>query len=161
LEGGVISHHKIIVVTDEEEFSERKKRVTKQLEDLKKHTIKGKISGDVHDKLKAELEAEIKKIDAELVETLKKESANIQEELKLMQSETSTMESEQKELLKQKEETEARFKIKRIERGEYNEKKRTLSQKEDKLRHNIISNKTRIGKLETRLQSITQTLTTK
>jgi hypothetical protein len=104
------------------------------------------------------LEEEIKKIDAELENSLEKESANIQTELILMKKETTMLDLTLKDLLTQKEETEARFKINQINRKEYNEKKKSYAQKESRLETEISSNKTRIGKLEVRLTSISNTL---
>jgi chromosome segregation ATPase len=156
-----ISSQGKIVITNEKEFEERKKKVCKQLENLKKQASKGKIGETISSKLKKELEEELEKIENELSERLKRESAEIQAELDVMQTKTSELESKQKELSTQEEELEARFAIKQIDRRDYNDKRRIYTQQIEQINRDIDLNKIRIGKLDARLKSVTQVLESK
>jgi hypothetical protein len=146
------------MVAHEEEFLAREKKTLRQLEDLKKHTVKGKISETLSANLKKELCEEIEEIDRELVESLNRELEEIQDQLKVICAKTSMLESEQNSVLQQKEELEARFCIKLIGIKEYNEKKKNYTQRKNLIIKLINLNNARIEKLETRAKSITQTL---
>lgn len=147
-----ISGQRKIVITNEKEFEERKRKVCRQLENLKKQASKGKISETISSKLKKELEAELEKIENEFTERLKRESAEIQTELDVMQAKTSELESKQNELSTQKEELEARYYIRQIDKREYNDKKRIYTQQIEQINRDISLNKIRIGKLDARLR---------
>lgn len=155
------SEERKIVVTNEEEFLARKEKVLEQLKDLRKHTIKGKISETVSDKLKKELNDELEEINQEFVKNLRRESEEIRDQLGVIRTKTTSLESEQNYVLQQKEELEARFRIKRIDKKEYNEKRKTYVQRINQINETINLNKARIGKLEARAKSITQTLASK
>jgi chromosome segregation ATPase len=157
----VVSGRRKILLTNEKEFEERLRLVCDQMEALKKQTQKGKISKSVSMKLKKELEIEIEKIEKELVEKLKKESTEIEEELKIMRDSTSELELKQKELATQIEELEARFRIKRISRREYNNQKKNLEQQIEQLAKEISLNGKRIEKLDSRLKYVRDNLVTK
>lgn len=151
-----MSGQRKIVVTNEEEFEERKKKVCKQLENLKKQTSKGKINASISNKLKVELEAELEKIQKELIEKLRSESKEIQSELDTMQAQMSELKKTQDELTRKKEELEARFRIKQIERKEYNDKRRAIEQQMEKTSRETYLDKIRTEKLEARLKLISQ-----
>jgi chromosome segregation ATPase len=152
------SEERKVVVTNEQEFLARKEKVHRQLEELMKHTMKGKISKPLSAKLEKELNDELREIDREIVENLKRESETIHDQLEVMRTKTSTLESDQNYVSQQIEELEARFRIKRVDRKEYNEKKKTYTQRINQISENISVNNARIGKLEARAKSIAQTL---
>jgi hypothetical protein len=55
-----VSAQRKIVITNEKEFAERKKKVCKQLENLKKQTFRGKISETISSKLRELIEDFVK-----------------------------------------------------------------------------------------------------
>jgi Mg2+ and Co2+ transporter CorA len=156
-----VSEERKIVITKEEEFLARKEKVLQQLKDLRKNTMKGKISETLSNKLKKELSDELAEINRELVENLTRESKEIRDQLVIMRNKASMLESEQNKVSEQKEELEARFCIKRIDKKEYNEKKKTYIQQISQINETVNLNETRINKLETRLAYLARTLESK
>ena len=156
-----VAGRKKIVLTKEKEYEERKKRVCSQLEALKKQTQKGNISKLISVKLKKELEDEIAKIENELVEKLREESEKIENELKIMQKNISELESKQNKIANQKEELEARFRIKRIDRKQFNNQKNIFEQQIKQIVLEIELHNKRIERLGLRLKYVTNTIENK
>jgi hypothetical protein len=122
-----------IVITNEKEFAERKKKVMKQLENLKKQTSKGKISAPIAAKLKTELETEVQQVEAELIEKLKNETIEVQAEIERVKVVISTLESKRAEISFQKDELEVRYRIGQIDRKEFKTSERSLIKKHNRL----------------------------
>jgi chromosome segregation ATPase len=150
-----------IVITNEKEFQERMEKVSKQLENLKKQTSKGKISAPIAAKLKGELENELQQIEEELIEKIKNEKIKVQSEIERVNTAISARGSKRSEISAQKDELEARYRIGQIDRKEFKAGEERLVKQIRKIEEEISKDSERLKKLQNRLEYVTNFLKTK
>jgi len=162
------SYPRRAIIVDRQEFLVRKKQTYRQLENLKKETSKGKIAEGTSKKLQEELEKELYIIDKDLAEKskeesedLKRESLDIENEIVKSKDRLAALESEKSSYLKQKEELEARFRIKQIAKKEYKTKDKIHAEKIGQIGLSIGQVNERIVKLTERQRMVSLSLKNK
>lgn len=144
-----------------EEILEHKNRVLKQIDNLKKETASRRINKATGNKLREELEKELKQIDADLVENLKteieelkEEADKIEEEINELPHDITALTSEKVTKLKLQGELEARFRIKQVTKKEYKSQRNELADRIIEIDEDVDYYRGEIKKLKFELISI-------
>ena len=137
---------------------ENREKKRRQLKNLEKELKKRKISDAIGNKLRKELETDLQLTKEKLITVLTNNFVKITDRLNTLKDNIETLTEDHEECSKKLEENKARFKIRQIDRGQYNQNKKLVEREQQITGKKISENKVKIKRLSVLLEKTKQML---